>query len=60
MKAKIEHTVKVESDCCCSGTSGWCKFFFEKKDKSTTITPALRPQSALQAPPHLDLEIPRR
>ena len=39
MKAKIEHTVKVESDCCCSGTSGWCKFFFEKKDKSTVSHP---------------------
>ena len=60
MQEKIEHTIKVKSDCCCTGTGGWCKFFFESKNKSTTTTPALRPESAMQQPPHLDLETPRK
>jgi hypothetical protein len=36
MKQKTEHSVKVKTDCCCG--QGWCKFFFEKKDKETTAT----------------------
>ena len=46
MNEKIEHTVKVGAEgCCCTGSGSWCKFFFEKKDKSTVshpVTPVAR------------------
>ena len=61
---KIEQSVKVGAEgCCCTGSGSWCRLFFEKKDKSTVshpVTPALRPDSAVHQPPHLDLETPRR
>ena len=38
-KTEIKQTEKVEVDaCCCTGSGSWCKFFFERKNVSTTVS----------------------